>query len=140
MSSPKRHFNPNEEHIWGPILLELARKRCTISTITGKFKCGYQTLAQNDSAMEYVRLGWAEHDEEVLDLILAQAKDDPMLYEESVDRTSVRNLKASAIKTLYTTMMQVIPPAPAEVERVKRLTDEELAAEITKIANAKRNQ
>jgi len=86
MSSPKRHFNPNEEHIWGPILLELARKRCTISTITGKFKCGYQTLAQNDSAMEYVRLGWAEHDEEVLDLILAQAKDETnRLINEKID-------------------------------------------------------
>ena len=127
----KVFFAEEDEAEWGPIVLAAARKRMTVSAIAGKFGCAHSTLGNNERAMSLVRQGWAAHDEEILDLLLDQARDQPSLY-EAEERAQIRALKSDAIKTIYKVLTRELPPTVQETERVRRLSDAELKDELAK--------
>lgn len=138
MNKSNRQHGPSqtffaEEDIqeWGPIVYAAACKRMTVSSIAGKFGAAYSTLTNNELGMNIVRQGWAKHDEEILDLLLDQARDQPSLYEPE-ERSQIRALKADAIKTIYKVLTRELPPTVQETERVRRLSDAELKTELAK--------
>lgn len=112
-------------------IYELAKKNLPMKALADWFKCSYQTLSTNEIVMPIVRRGWAEYRErietEMFNLATLDLKAvDPDRFE------TYASMKQKALNTLHNTLHKDPYIPPQEIERVRRLSDDELKVELEK--------
>jgi len=123
----KKFFPLDEMHIWKPLVYQLARSRNTMGTIAGKFGCSHGTLKGRLDVMTIIREAWADHDEEIVGLLLAQARLKPEPDEDPSVQCLKLNLKAKAVAKLHDHIHTDIEQLKAASElKLNVLSDEDL--------------
>lgn len=110
---------------------ELATKNMPIKSIADWFGCSYQTVASNTAVIALIHRGWAEYRHIIEDELLQMAT----VSLESIDPTEraiYAGMKTKAAATLHKNLHKDPFVPPQELERVRRLSDDELAAELEK--------
>jgi len=120
-------------------LYELALLNLPIKAIADNIGCSYQTITTNDFAASIVRQGHSDYLKKLNAEVHKFAFMDLSQYEPK-ERDGYATLKAKCLGDLYKVANKDPFVPPQELERVKRLTDEELAIEIQRAAEVARNK
>lgn len=133
----KVFFREDERDIWAPELLRLAKLNFPLRNLCQAMHCGMNTLTTNEDAMYVVHEGWSWYRAEVETALLELAMDQGTGIEDALERKSIKDARLKALQTIHKSMHAAPPESLAEQERIRRLSDAELNAEIQKFLNNK---
>ncbi len=132
---PPENFKPEDRHIWEPKIRELAELRCSVATIAGSFGLPYTAIRDRDDIQEIIRAGWAVADKKLMSGLWQMFNENEYNWQDAADRVSVRKTKTDAAKIITGRIDKEVPVSPAEQEKLRRLSDEDLVKEIQKYAD-----
>ena len=127
LEKPTAKFMHSDAEQWVPFVYQLALRNLSIKHIAGACGCSHSSLQHNELIANTIREGWAEHRFGIENELWVMANTDPSLFEDKEDRISARIQKMEALKVLKKSAdVQDTWVGPAEVEKIKRLTDTDL--------------
>jgi len=136
-SKSSRFFTTEEEL---DKLYELAFLNLPIKSIAANIGCSYQQISTNEMAASIVAQGHSDYlkklNREMHRIAFLDLNDPISVFPE--DRAMWSSMKTKMLAELHKVANKDPFVAPQEVERVRRLSDDELAIEIQKIAETQR--
>jgi hypothetical protein len=114
-------------------VLRLAKTNMPIKAIADWFGCSYQTISTNEVVLPFVKRGWAEYRERIERELFTLATIDLKAVEPDQFDTYA-SMKQKALNTIHKVLHADPYVPPQEVERVRRLSDEELKIELERAA------
>ena len=130
---PYPKFIKSQDKEWVELAYQLALRSLPLRDIAGKFRTGPSTIRDSAIVMEAIRAGHADHRLTVEAELFNDATANPALGEDAMERAAIRKARTDALKILKHSIdkkEEFIPPA--EAEKLKRLSDAELEAELQK--------
>jgi hypothetical protein len=126
------YFPRSDPGPWTEKLKALSGLNLPLKSIADAFGCAPSTLASDDVPMRIVRLGWATYRATVERELLSMAMEVPGPNATPEEAASIRASKLKALAQIHK-VLHKDPFVPVqEEERVRRLTDEELRAELAR--------
>ena len=127
-------FPTESESTWGPAIQKLARQNLARTHIASFFDARLSDLDRPD-VLKYIRKGHAEYRLKFLTEVNTRAFAEIDL-EDPEQRASVVQLKLKSLQIIAKTLEAETAPTAAEQERVRRMSTEDLIAEIKRVTNA----
>lgn len=120
-------------------LYRLARQNLSIKQIAAAIGCSYQTISTSPIAMPIVQQAWVHYVLEIDGELhrLATLDLSEVVPEE---RAMYSGMKMKALTTIHKEIHKEPFVGAAEEEKIRRMSDEELEAEITRIATSSANK
>jgi hypothetical protein len=132
---PKTFFREDERSTWEPQLRLLASRGLRDNDIAHYFGCSAQLMKGIEEVIGIIRHEKAAYRfriEDELYRIATIPDTDFVLYEDPVERAEMRKQKMKALTVLHNVLHKDPFVPPAEGERLRRLSDEDLKLELEK--------
>jgi hypothetical protein len=125
-------FREDERSTWEPRLIQLARLNLSNKVIADAFGCSYSTLTRNQELIVLINMGRAHYAERIQQELYNAAQEDPWAVEDKEERGQIRTNSLKALAILHKELNRDPWVPPAEQEKLRRLSDEELQKELEK--------
>lgn len=139
-SLPHEKFSNRQDPAdWVGLIYNLALRALPLRDIAGKVRCHPETLRDSAVIMETIRAGHADHRLTIEAALFADATADAWRGEDPSERADIRKARTAALRMIKSTIDRKEEfVSPVEVEKIRRLSDEELDAELQKFVAQKK--